>query len=172
MSLLPDMVPKVLWRLEEAINKRMHLPNLDWLVFLHGIWMEMLMKDASVPSPPLTIWKQSKVKFPSHSDCHVNYKEAEVMVNETLTGPEALLRSSGLNNWRIASRRGQWFFSGYLGRGLVGRALSRRPYRLVEIVLNYLVDHYQVYRVTHHMFCSIRYMLAMLFQWAHQASCR
>jgi len=67
MSLLPDMVPKVLWRLEEAVNKRMYLPNLDWLIFLHGIWMEMLVKDPSVPSPPLTIWKQSKVKVPSHS---------------------------------------------------------------------------------------------------------
>ena len=31
-TLPPDMVSKVLWRLEEAINKRMNFPNLDWLV--------------------------------------------------------------------------------------------------------------------------------------------
>jgi len=81
------MMSKVLWRLEEAVNKRMYLANLDWLVFLHGIWMEMLVKDASVPSPPLTIWKQSKVKVPSHSDCRFNYKDA--VVDEILTVQEA-----------------------------------------------------------------------------------
>jgi len=89
MSLLPDMMSKVLWRLEEAVNKRMHLPNLDWLVFLHGIWMKMLVKDASVPSPRLPIWKQRKVKVPSHPDCRVNDKKAEAVVDKTLTIQEA-----------------------------------------------------------------------------------
>jgi len=83
------MVPKILWRLEEAVNKRVDLPNLDWLIFFHGIWMEMLVKDTSVPSPPLTIWKQRKIKVPSHSDCRVNYKEAEAVVDKTLTIQEA-----------------------------------------------------------------------------------
>ena len=83
------MVSKILWRLEEAVNKRMYLPNLDWLVSLHSIWMEMLVKDPSMTSPPLTIWKQRKVKVPSHSDCHVNYKEAEAVVDKTLTIQEA-----------------------------------------------------------------------------------
>ena len=80
------MVSKVLWRLEEAVNKRMHLPSLDWLVFNHGIWMEMLVKDPSVPSPPLTIWKQSKVKVPTHSDWHINDKEAVVDETHTIQG--------------------------------------------------------------------------------------
>jgi len=65
----------------------MDLPNLDLLVFLHGIWMEMLVKDPSVPSPPLTTWKQSKVKVPTHSDWHINDKVA--VVDKTLTIQEA-----------------------------------------------------------------------------------
>jgi len=30
--------------------------------------MEMFMKDPSMPPPPLTIWEQTKVEVPFHSD--------------------------------------------------------------------------------------------------------
>jgi len=68
MTLLPDMVPKVLRCFEESFNKRMNLPYLDWLVFLHGIRMEMFMENPSMPPPPLTICKHSKVEIPTHSN--------------------------------------------------------------------------------------------------------
>jgi len=68
MSLLPDMAPKVLRCFEEAFNKCMHLPNLDWLVFLHSVRMKMFVENPSMPPPPLTISKHSKVEIPSHSN--------------------------------------------------------------------------------------------------------
>jgi len=63
MNLLPDMVPKVLWRLEEANNQRTRLPNLDWVVFLHDIWMEMFVKSPSMAPPPVTVGDQTKVEI-------------------------------------------------------------------------------------------------------------
>ena len=68
MTLLPDMVPKVLRCVEESFNKRMHLPHLDWLVFLHSVWVKMFVKNTSMPPPPLTICKHSKVEVPTHSN--------------------------------------------------------------------------------------------------------
>jgi len=56
MHLLPDMVPKILRRLEEANYQRTRLPNLDWVVFLDDIWMEMFVKSPSMAPPPVTIW--------------------------------------------------------------------------------------------------------------------
>jgi len=55
MALLPDMVPKVLWRLEEANNQRTRLPNLDGVVFLDDIWMEMFVKSPSMAPPPVAV---------------------------------------------------------------------------------------------------------------------